>query len=78
LGEQERVWERFYRVPNSEVQHTSSSPHVGLGVGLYICRSIIERHQGQAGVESRVGDGSTFWFSLPICEQRRDNAVAVI
>ncbi len=68
LEEQERVWERFYRVSNIEVQHGPGSLHVGLGVGLYICRSIIERHQGQVGVESRVGDGSTFWFSLPICE----------
>ncbi len=75
VEEHERVWERFYRVPTIDVQRGSGYPHVGLGVGLYLCRSLIERHQGQVGVESRVGDGSTFWFSLPLCEQRGDSPV---
>ncbi len=74
VEEQQRVWERFYRVPNIEAQYTAV-PHVGLGVGLYICRSIIERHQGQVGVESKVGEGSTFWFSLPIKMQFREDGV---
>jgi signal transduction histidine kinase len=61
--EQERIWERFYRVPGVEKQ-----PGVGpsLGLGLYICRMIIEQHTGQVGVTSTPGHGSTFWFTLPL------------
>src|SRR5579885_1540509 len=57
------IWERFYRVPGIEVQSGSS---VGLGLGLHITRVIIEQHHGQVGVESTPGQGSTFWFSLPV------------
>ncbi len=63
LEEQERVWERFHRVKGIEVQ---SGTGVGLGLGLYVCRTIIERHQGQVGVVSAPGAGSTFWFTLPL------------
>lgn len=61
--EQARIWERFYRVPNIEVQNGSS---MGLGIGLYLCQKIIEGHQGTVGVASAPGQGSTFWFTLPL------------
>jgi signal transduction histidine kinase len=61
--EQEGIWERFHRAQGIEVQSGSG---IGLGLGLHICRTIIERHQGQVGVESARGTGSTFWFSLPL------------
>jgi len=61
--EQARIWERFHRVEGIEVQ---SGTGVGLGLGLHICRTIIERHQGQVGVESAPMQGSTFWFTLPL------------
>jgi PAS domain S-box-containing protein len=63
--EQARIWECFHRVKGIEVQSGSG---VGLGLGLHICRMIVERHQGQVGVQSAPGQGSTLWFSLPLGE----------
>ena len=62
LEQQEQVWECFHRVEGMKVQSGSS---VGLGLGLYISRMIIQQHQGRVGVESVPGKGSTFWFTLP-------------
>lgn len=52
-------WERFYRVPGQRSAE-------GLGLGLYICRMIIEAHRGHIGVESMPGAGATFWFTVPL------------
>jgi signal transduction histidine kinase len=62
-ADQERLWERFYRVPGVEPQSGSG---LGLGLGLHISRTIVERHHGRVGVESVVGQGSTFYFVLPL------------
>jgi PAS domain S-box-containing protein len=58
------VFERFHRG-----RHVSSTNYGGLGLGLYITRQIIERHGGTIWVESREGQGTTFYFSLPAVEQ---------
>jgi signal transduction histidine kinase len=62
-AELDRIWERFHRAPGIEVL---SGMGVGLGLGLYICRTIVEQHHGHVGVDSTPSVGSTFWFTLPL------------
>lgn len=62
-AEQERIWERFYRVESIAARHSSSE---GLGLGLHVCRHIVQLHEGQIGLQSKVGEGSTFWLTLPM------------
>jgi PAS domain S-box-containing protein len=66
-GEQERIWDRFHRVRGVEVQAGSG---IGLGLGLYISKTIITWHGGHVGVASTPGQGSTFWFTLPLAQQQ--------
>jgi PAS domain S-box-containing protein len=66
-AEQSHVWELFHRVPGIEVQPGSSKVSGSLGLGLHICKQVVELHPGgHVGVESTVGAGSTFWFQLPL------------
>jgi len=57
---QEYVFQKFYRVEESSLQFQ------GLGIGLYICSEIINQHHGTIGVSSELGEGSTFYFTLPL------------
>ncbi len=58
--DQKRIFERFYRVKDLGVR-----TFPGLGIGLYISAEIIRRHKGKIWVESKEGNGSTFYFTLP-------------
>lgn len=56
-----RIFERFYRVYD-----TTDKTFPGLGIGLYISSEIVKRHGGKFWVDSSIGKGSTFHFSIPI------------
>jgi PAS domain S-box-containing protein len=60
-----KLFDRYYQVEKT------GDHHAGLGLGLYISAEIIRRHGGDIGVESTLGKGSTFWFTLPLS---RDHA----
>ncbi|GCE19768.1 ATP-binding protein [Dictyobacter kobayashii] len=61
--EQEKIFDKFYQIPG-EQPATNTTSH-GLGLGLAICRGIVEAHQGRIWVAAREGGGSCFYFTLP-------------
>ena len=65
-ADQERIFERFYRVENAV--HTE----VGTGLGLSIVRGILEKHGCTVQMVSELGVGTTFWFDLPLEEADSD------
>ncbi|MFQ6098388.1 MAG: sensor histidine kinase, partial [Armatimonadota bacterium] len=65
----EGVFQRFRRVRSGGAERVT-----GTGLGLYLSRNIIESHRGRIWVESRLGEGSTFSFAVPI--RRRDGTRA--
>ena len=65
LRDPEYVFGRFYRV-----EYGSAKPIKGTGLGLYICKTLIEAHGGRIWVESELGKGTRFTFSLPLWVKR--------
>ena len=57
----ESIFGWFQQVDASNAREKS-----GTGLGLAICQSIIQKHEGQIWVESKLGQGSTFFFTLPL------------
>lgn len=67
--DRERVFERFFRVDSKLSRRTQ-----GTGLGLYLAKAIVEAHHGAIGVESALGKGSTFYFSIPLRQPSTDGA----
>jgi signal transduction histidine kinase len=63
LTQQERIFEKFYRLDPNMTQGVG-----GTGLGLYICRELVDAMQGEIWVESVPGSGSTFSFELPVAQ----------
>jgi len=59
--ELERVFDRMYRA-----EQRLSAGGEGLGLGLSICKGLVEAHSGRIWVESELGQGSTFYIILPL------------
>jgi two-component system sensor histidine kinase/response regulator len=66
-AQQESVFEKFFRVEETAIQFQ------GLGIGLYISAEIIRRHGGLVGVHSKLGEGSEFYFTIPIDTSPQSN-----
>lgn len=60
------LFQKFYRVDNSATRTIG-----GTGLGLFICRKIVELYQGRIWVESELGRGSTFYINLPRLDSKR-------
>jgi signal transduction histidine kinase len=60
-----KVWDRYYKIDKEHVRVSNGS-----GIGLSLCHEILEMHHAKYGVESKVGQGSTFWFSFPIVKEQ--------
>jgi len=58
--DQERIFQQF-----EQIEHADTRQHAGTGLGLAICRWLVELHGGRMWLESELGKGSIFFFSLP-------------
>jgi signal transduction histidine kinase len=65
-AEQQRIFEEFQQVDSSSTRSKG-----GTGLGLAIAKRIVEMHGGKLWVESVLGSGSTFYFSIPVRTERQ-------
>ena len=69
--QQDEIFDKFYQVDTS-----STRAYEGVGLGLSICKPIVEAMSGNIGMESVPGEGSHFWFNLPYIEADQARATA--
>ncbi|MEE8810015.1 sensor histidine kinase, partial [Lactimicrobium sp.] len=55
------IWDRYYKIDKEHVR-----PSQGSGIGLAIVKQVLDLHGFQYGVNSKVNEGSTFWFEIPL------------
>jgi len=60
-GDLDKVFDRMYRIEQRLAEHLT-----GLGLGLALCKALVEAHSGCIWAESTVGQGSTFYFTIPL------------
>lgn len=65
----ERIFEKFGQVETGQQRHGHSS-----GLGLTFCRLAVVAHDGMIGVQSRPGEGSAFWFALPVTNTKNPSS----
>jgi PAS domain S-box-containing protein len=69
----DRIFDRLYQVKTGD-----SSTEQGVGLGLYICRELVRLHGGDIAVESNLGAGSTFSFTVPLVGTRREASLLLV
>lgn len=57
----DKIFNKFYRIDNSITRQVG-----GTGLGLAVTKSLVELHRGQIWVDSKLGEGSTFSFTIPL------------
>ena len=68
--DQARLFAPFERLENSRIERVK-----GVGLGLLVCRRLVEAHGGRIWVESELGKGSTFFFTLPLKGKEEAKAI---